>query len=101
MSAPAEPVIARVNGAEFLVCMEGVARRAAGDCQIARISMSALRQPFQWRRERMAPSAAMGIAQADEGYAHPEELMRDADIGDDGSQGPGARAAGVLFEGHE
>jgi len=77
-SAPVEPVIARVSGAEFLVCMEV----AGGEQQAisrARDIYAALRQPFQWRRARVAPSAAMGIAQADEGYAHPEELMRDAD----------------------
>jgi len=77
-TAPADRVIARLNGAEFLVCMEGV----AGEQQTisrAREIYAALREPFQWRRERVAPSAAMGIAQADEGYAHPEELMRDAD----------------------
>ena len=76
--APAEAVIARLNGAEFLVCMEGV----AGEQQAITLAHeidAAVRQPFQWRRERVAPSAAMGIAQADEGYAHPEELMRDAD----------------------
>jgi len=75
---PAESVIARLNGAEFLVCLEGVdAEQQAID--IAREICAELRQPFQWRRERVAPSAAMGIAQADAGYAHPEELMRDAD----------------------
>jgi diguanylate cyclase (GGDEF)-like protein/PAS domain S-box-containing protein len=77
-TAPAEQVIARVNGAEFLVCLEGVKgeQQAIGR---ARDIYAMLRQPFQWRRERIAPSAAMGVAQADEGYAHPEELMRDAD----------------------
>ena len=76
--APTEPVIARVNGAEFLVCMEGVAGEQQAISR-ARDVYEALRRPFQWRRERVAPSAAMGLAQADEGYAHPEELMRDAD----------------------
>jgi diguanylate cyclase (GGDEF)-like protein/PAS domain S-box-containing protein len=75
---PVEPVIARLNGAEFLVCLEGVtgeqqAIAMAGDIH------AAVRQPFQWRRERVSPSAAMGIAQADDAYAHPEDLMRDAD----------------------
>ena len=74
----AEPVIARVNGAEFLVCMEGVAGEQQALALAGDIYLS-LRQPFQWKRERVAPSAAMGIALADEGYAHPEELMRDAD----------------------
>ncbi|MBV8673391.1 MAG: bifunctional diguanylate cyclase/phosphodiesterase, partial [Acidobacteriaceae bacterium] len=73
-----DSVVARLNGAEFLVCLEGVACErealaAAGDIY------ATLRQPFQWRRERVAPSAAMGVAKADETYSHPEELMRDAD----------------------
>jgi diguanylate cyclase (GGDEF)-like protein/PAS domain S-box-containing protein len=75
---PIESAIARVNGAEFLVCMEGVAgEQQAISC--ARDIYAELGQPFKWRRERVALSAAMGIAQADERYAHPEELMRDAD----------------------
>ena len=75
---PAEAVIARLNGAEFLVCLEGVddEQRAI---EIAQDINVELRRPFQWRRERVAPSAAVGIAQADAGYAHPEDLMRDAD----------------------
>jgi diguanylate cyclase (GGDEF)-like protein/PAS domain S-box-containing protein len=77
-AARTESVIARLNGAEFLVCMEGVADEQQALALAADIYAS-LRQPFQWRRERIAPSAAMGIAQADESYAHPEELMRDAD----------------------
>ena len=76
--APAEAVIARLNGAEFLVCMEGVAGEQQALALAGDIYLS-LRQPFQWKRERVAPSAAMGIALADEEYAHPEELMRDAD----------------------
>jgi diguanylate cyclase (GGDEF)-like protein/PAS domain S-box-containing protein len=77
-TTPAEQVIARPDGAQFLVCLEGVEgeQQAIGR---ARDIYAVLRQPFQWRRERIAPSAAMGVAQADEGYAHPEELMRDAD----------------------
>jgi len=77
-TSPAESVIARLNGAEFLVCMEGMAGEQQAISR-ARDVYAALRRPFQWRRERVAPSAAMGIAQADEGHAHPEELMRDAD----------------------
>jgi diguanylate cyclase (GGDEF)-like protein/PAS domain S-box-containing protein len=76
--SPAESVIARLNGAEFLVCLEGVNDEQQA-IEIAKDINVELRQPFQWRRERVAPSAAMGIAQADPGYAHPEELMRDAD----------------------
>jgi diguanylate cyclase (GGDEF)-like protein/PAS domain S-box-containing protein len=75
---PTEPVIARLNGAEFLVCLEGVGDEQQA-IEIAGDIYGSIRQPFQWRRERIAPSAAMGIAQADAGYAHPEELMRDAD----------------------
>jgi diguanylate cyclase (GGDEF)-like protein/PAS domain S-box-containing protein len=77
-SAPSEPVIARLNGAEFLVCLEGVASEQRA-IEAGQEIHAALRRPFQWRRERIAPSTAIGIARADERYAHPEELMRDAD----------------------
>ncbi|MBV8115730.1 MAG: EAL domain-containing protein [Silvibacterium sp.] len=73
-----ESVIARLSGAEFLVCLEGVAseQEAIG---VASDIYVTLRKPFQWRSQRVAPSAAMGIAKADESYLHPDELMRDAD----------------------
>jgi diguanylate cyclase (GGDEF)-like protein/PAS domain S-box-containing protein len=73
-----ESVIARLNGVEFLVCLEGVASEQEAISAASDI-YGTLRKPFQWRSERVAPSAAMGIAKADEGYSHPEELMRDAD----------------------
>lgn len=73
-----ESVIARLNGAEFLVCLEGVAGEQEA-ITLASDIYSMVRQPFQWRRERVAPSAAMGFAKADQSYSHPEELMRDAD----------------------
>jgi diguanylate cyclase (GGDEF)-like protein len=73
-----ESVIARLNGAEFLVCLEGVAGEQEA-LAVAGDIYATVRQPFQWRRERVAPSAAMGVAKADESYSHPEELMRDAD----------------------
>jgi len=73
-----ESVIARLNGAEFLVCLEGVAGEQEA-VAVAGDIYATVRMPFQWRRERIAPSAAMGIAKADENYSHPEELMRDAD----------------------
>lgn len=73
-----ESVIARLNGAEFLVCLEGVAGEQEA-IAVASDIYATVRQPFQWRRERVAPSAAMGVAKADESYSHPDELMRDAD----------------------
>jgi diguanylate cyclase (GGDEF)-like protein/PAS domain S-box-containing protein len=75
---PVDPAIARLTGAEFLVCLEGVKGEEHAIKLAGEISEQ-LRHPFRWRRERVAPSAAMGIAKADAGYAHPEELMRDAD----------------------
>jgi len=57
--SPAESVIARLNGAEFLVCLEGVNDEQQA-IEIAKDINVELRQPFQWRRERVAPSAAMG-----------------------------------------
>jgi diguanylate cyclase (GGDEF)-like protein/PAS domain S-box-containing protein len=75
---PTEPVIARLNGAEFLVCLEGVegARHAI---EAAKLIHDQVRRPFQWRRSRISPVAAMGLAKAEPGIGHPEDLMCDAD----------------------
>ena len=73
-----EAVIARVNGAEFLVCLEAAASESDA-IGAARDIASELSRPFQWRCKRMSPVAAIGLAHADASVAHPEGLMRDAE----------------------
>jgi diguanylate cyclase (GGDEF)-like protein/PAS domain S-box-containing protein len=73
-----ESVAARLNAADFLVCLEGMSDEEQA-AEAARRIGEELRRPFQWRCRRVSPAAAMGLAQAESGMAHPEELMRDAD----------------------
>lgn len=73
-----DSVVARLNAADFLVCLEGMEDEAAA-AEAARLLGDELRRPFQWRGRRVTPAAAMGLAQAEVAIASPEELMRDAD----------------------
>lgn len=73
-----ESVAARLNAADFLVCLEGMGSESAA-MEAARKLGEELRRPFQWRCRRVVPAAAMGLAQAEATIASPEELMRDAD----------------------
>ena len=73
-----EAVIARANGAEFLVCLEAAASESEA-IGAARDIASELSRPFQWRCKRMSPVAAIGLAHADASLAHPAGLMRDAE----------------------
>ncbi|MGH9586455.1 MAG: putative bifunctional diguanylate cyclase/phosphodiesterase [Acidobacteriaceae bacterium] len=73
-----DSVIARLNAADFLVCLDGTSTEAQS-MDAARQISEELRRPFQWRCRRISPAPAMGLAQADPAIVHPEELMRDAD----------------------
>jgi diguanylate cyclase (GGDEF)-like protein len=75
---PGRSVAARLSGAEFVVCLEPVhdEREAMRFAEEAR---AAVRQPFVWRGQRLTPQLAIGIARADAQYAHPEDLMSDAE----------------------
>jgi diguanylate cyclase (GGDEF)-like protein/PAS domain S-box-containing protein len=73
-----ESVIARLNAADFLVCLEGMQEEAQA-MDAARHIAEEVRRPFQWRHRRITPTAAIGLAHVDAAMMHPEELMRDAD----------------------
>jgi diguanylate cyclase (GGDEF)-like protein/PAS domain S-box-containing protein len=73
-----ESVIARLTGADFLVCLEGMESEAQA-IEAARNIAEELRRPFQWRCRRISSAAAIGLAQAEAAIANPEELIRDAD----------------------
>lgn len=73
-----ESVVARLNAADFLICLDGTSGEAQSTDAARRISEE-LRRPFQWRCRRISPAPAMGLAQAEPTIALPEELMRDAD----------------------
>ncbi len=75
---PPLSVAARVTGAEFLICLEP----AGGPPDAARFACAAaeaIREPFVWRGHRVTPQLAVGIAVACPEYAHPEDLMGDAE----------------------
>ena len=73
-----DAVIARLNGAEFLVCLEAAANEAAA-IRVAQEIGSVLSRPFQWRCNRVSPAIVIGLAHADPSIKCPEDLMRDAD----------------------
>jgi diguanylate cyclase (GGDEF)-like protein len=75
---PEPSLAARLNGAEFLVCLESTHDEAEA-MQFALAAAAAFREPFTWRGQRMTPQLAIGIAKADASYAHPEDLMSDAE----------------------
>ncbi|MBT9331592.1 putative bifunctional diguanylate cyclase/phosphodiesterase [Paracidobacterium acidisoli] len=75
---PAPSLPARLGGAGFLVCLEEISSREEAVGRVQQIHRQ-LHQTFAWRRERITPGHVFGIAKADAAYAHPEELMRDAE----------------------
>jgi diguanylate cyclase (GGDEF)-like protein/PAS domain S-box-containing protein len=74
---PGRSMAARVMGAEFMVCLDGVHSEAAA-AQFASLAVEAFRQPFNWNGHTIALQLAVGVAQASILYSHPEELMADA-----------------------
>lgn len=75
---PGRSVAARLNGAEFLVCLEPIHSEAEA-MRFADEARAAMRQPFVWRGQRLTPQLAIGIVRAEATYAHPEDLMGDAE----------------------
>ncbi|HEY6448505.1 MAG TPA: GGDEF and EAL domain-containing protein [Acidobacteriaceae bacterium] len=74
---PTDSLAARLNGAEFLICLESVQSDAEAAAFAGALAM-AVRQPFLWHGHRMIPQLGIGIAMADPSCAHPEDLMSDA-----------------------
>ncbi len=75
---PEGSVAARLNGAEFLVCLDAV-RTEAEPVRLAGELMAAFREPLAWRGHRITARLAIGAAKADATCCHPEELMSDAE----------------------
>lgn len=75
---PELSVAARVMGAEFLVCLE----LAGGDADAMRFAAeagAAMRGPFVWEGRTVTLQPAVGMTRGSAWYAHPEELMADAE----------------------
>lgn len=75
---PASSLAARLMGAEFMILLEG-AHTAADAQHFATQVIEAFREPFLLRGHTIVPQLAIGVAQAGMLYAHPEELMADAE----------------------
>lgn len=75
---PDGSIVARLNGAEFLVCLDSAAAEADAVAAASRIA-AIFREPFIWRGHRVTPQVAIGVALAEPACAHPEELMSDAE----------------------
>ncbi len=75
---PDSSLAARLIGAEFMILLEG-ANTAAHAAQFAAQLTDACRAPIVFRGHAVVPQLAIGIAQAGMQYAHPEELIADAE----------------------
>lgn len=73
-----ESVVARLNAADFLVCLENVNTEAQASRAASHLGEE-LRRPFHWRCRKVSPDTAMGLAKAEATVAHPEDLMHEAD----------------------
>jgi diguanylate cyclase (GGDEF)-like protein/PAS domain S-box-containing protein len=71
-------VVARLGGAEFLVCLEDAASEEQAIAAAA-VMRDALRRPFQFGHRRFQPSVAVGLTKADPRCRHAEDLMHEAD----------------------
>lgn len=71
-------VVARLNAAEFLVCLEGMTTESHLIQTAGRIG-GELRMPFQWRCRKVTPEMSIGVAKAEASVAHPEDLLHEAD----------------------
>lgn len=73
-----DSVVARLNAADFVVCLEGV-RTEAQATEAARQMVEELQAPFDWKAKRVSPEIAIGLAKAEAPIANPEDLVHEAD----------------------
>lgn len=73
-----ESVVARLNAADFLLCLENIEDEDRATAAAQQLS-DELRDEFQWRGRKITPVVAIGLVKAELAIATPEELMHDAD----------------------
>jgi diguanylate cyclase (GGDEF)-like protein/PAS domain S-box-containing protein len=73
-----DSMIARLSGAEFLICLENAASEEQA-MDVAAVLLEAVHRPFQWGRYRIQPSVVVGLTKAHPGARGPEDLMHEAD----------------------
>ena len=71
--------VARLGGDEFAVLIEGV-EHDADPVRAARRIQDALSEPFPLAEHDLFTTVSIGIAVSATGYAHPQDVLRDADI---------------------
>jgi diguanylate cyclase (GGDEF)-like protein len=74
-----DDVLARLGGDEFVVLLPRIPEQAHAE-RIADRLGSALRAPFVLDGEQRFMTASMGVATTDDAHAHPDALLRDADL---------------------
>lgn len=71
--------VARLGGDEFVILLDGISDLADAERTAERIH-KALSRPFVLESNEVVTGTSIGIALSTHGYAHPEEMLRDADI---------------------
>lgn len=71
-------VMARVSGAEFLLCLEDIENDDQA-MDAARNILHGLHKPYHWGSQRVQPSVAVGVTKADSRIRQSEDLMHEAD----------------------
>ncbi len=82
-AVPAAAQATRLGGDEFAVLATGLGSDGDGDGDARRLAddlQTRLRWPMRLDGRRVSVSASIGIARLDEGYARPDEVLRDAEI---------------------
>jgi diguanylate cyclase (GGDEF)-like protein/PAS domain S-box-containing protein len=73
-----EDTVARLGGDEFTILLDGIDDISAA-IRVAQRIQTALTVPFNLGGQEVYTTASIGIALSATGYAHPDELIRDAD----------------------
>ena len=71
-------VSARLGGDEFVVLLDGIRGVAEAEAVAQRL-LSAFNEPHELDGHTVVSTASIGIALSQDGYAHVDELLRDAD----------------------
>ncbi|MEO8561498.1 MAG: EAL domain-containing protein [bacterium] len=71
--------VARLGGDEFTVLVDNTAS-VSDATRVAERIMTELQRPFFLRGQDVFVSVSIGIALSSSGYAHPDDLLRDADL---------------------
>ncbi len=91
-------MLARMGGDEFAILAVGL-NRDTDAVELAERLLQALREPLQLSTIAISASASIGITFNSTGYAHPADMLRDADIAMYRAKSEG-KARHALFDAH-